>query len=107
MPLGPDAMEANGRETVRVPGRKSNVLGVEIRRLSGCGKSGVQKGEAPFPGGLGLSHRYNFPPFLARKGARGMVERAFQYPAIALETIEVEWCAGNAGAARKYSRRFI
>ena len=28
----------------------------------------------------GVSLRYNFFPFLTRKGARGMVERVFQRP---------------------------
>ena len=39
------------------------------------------EGRSPFAGSLRVSLRYNFFPFLARKGARGMVERLFQHPA--------------------------
>ncbi len=42
---------------------------------------GSAEGLSPFAGSLRASLRYNFIPFLTRKGAKGMVERVFQRPA--------------------------
>ena len=39
---------------------------------------GSAEGLSPFAGSLRASLRYNFIPFLTRKGAKGMVERVFQ-----------------------------
>ena len=42
---------------------------------------GSAEGLSPFAGSLRVSLRYNFFPFIPRKGARGMFERVFQRPA--------------------------
>ena len=42
---------------------------------------GSAEGLSPFAGSLRVSLRYNFFPFITRKGARGMFERVFQRPA--------------------------
>ena len=41
---------------------------------------GSAEGLIPFAGSLRVSLRYNFFPFITRKGARGMFERVFQRP---------------------------
>ena len=38
------------------------------------------EGQSPFAGSLRVSLRYDFSPFLARMGARGMVERVSEHP---------------------------
>ena len=42
---------------------------------------GSAEGLSSFAGSLRVSLRYNFFPFITRKGARGMFERVFQRPA--------------------------
>ena len=42
---------------------------------------GNAEGPSPFAGSLGISLRYNFPLFLTRMSAEGIVERVFQHPA--------------------------
>ena len=42
---------------------------------------GSAEGPSPFAGSLRVSLRYNFPLFLTRKSAKGIVERVFQHPA--------------------------
>ena len=50
----------------------------DSRRLT---KNRCAERQSPYAGSLRVSLRYESPPFLARKGARGMVERFFQYSA--------------------------
>ena len=38
-------------------------------------------GEAPLPGVLGCPSGINASPFLAKKGARRMIDKVFQHPA--------------------------
>ena len=51
--------------------------GLASKPLRPCTRWGVQRGEAPLPGGTGVSPVLSFiTPFLARKGDGGIVETA-------------------------------